>query len=151
MQRDEKSWLGRNWPFVLALGCLVTCLCGVLVPVGCVMGLGSVAFTALGESDVVDEALERAAADPRVGEALGLPLERGWFVRGSLEYRNGGGEADLTVPLEGPRSEATLFLEAVRREGEWVFERLAVELEATGERIDLLEAPADQQGELEWT
>ena len=41
------------------------------------------------------------------------------------------------MPLKGPQGKATLYVVAEKSAGRWSYEVLELEVEATGERIDL--------------
>lgn len=119
------------------LSCLITAIIFVVVGI-CI---GGAFFTVTGlirNSDVVQEALARAERDPQVAAALGTPLETGWLPMGSIETSNGGGNADLTLPISGPRGSGEMSIEAVRSEGVWRYRRLVVTIRDTGQRVDVL-------------
>ena len=44
----------------------------------------------------------------------------------------------LAIPVYGPKGSATVFLEARKSSGEWMFQKLVVDIELTGAQIDLL-------------
>ena len=142
MSRREGSVSPWVWG---GAGCCLGC---VVLPLAVALLAGVVGFGAMGammHSNVVDDAVARAAADPRVVEALGEPLGKGWLIQGSMEVTGASGNADLAVPLSGPGGSGTLYLVARKRAGEWRYERLSLEVKATGERIELpltVEAPA---------
>lgn len=121
-------------------GCTpLTCLIIGLVFVVFGICAGGIVFgvTALiRNSDVVQGAVARAERDPQVVAALGTPLEVGWLTLGSIETSNGGGNADLTLPISGPRGSGQMIVEAVRREGVWQYRRLFVTV--GDRRIDVL-------------
>lgn len=121
-------------------GCtLLSCLIGILLFVLIGACVGGVLFGVTGlirNSDVVQEALARAERDPQVVAALGTPLEVGWLTLGSIETSNGGGSADLNVPISSPRGSGAMLVEAVRREGVWQYRRLIVTV--GDRRIDVL-------------
>lgn len=95
-------------------------------------------------SDVYREALARAKASPGVVRSLGEPLREGLFVSGSIQVTGPSGNAELAIPLSGPRGKGTIYLEARKSAGRWNYSRLLVEVTATGERIDLLK-PGEAQ------
>ena len=47
------------------------------------------------------------------------------------------GEANLSIPLSGPKGKATLYVEAKKSADVWLFQTMVVKIEKTGERIDL--------------
>ena len=121
--------------------------CGTILAVGCSVVLAIVLVTLAGvttfmfhlikKSDVYQEALQRAQADPQVVALLGSPVEPRWWVSGSFNMREDGGHARFTIPLEGPRGRARLHARALRDRRRWVFDRLYVEPDGGGARIDL--------------
>ena len=135
----QRTWWGRNWIWVVPTSC-VGCL---LLPVGCVTALGFLLFGFLRSSEPYALALERARQEPRVIEALGEPIEVGWMMQGSINFDGDSGHADFSIPLTGPRGSARVHVVAERAAGEWVYERLEVEIDATGERIDLRPGPEE--------
>ncbi len=133
-QPHRKSWWGRNWKWVVPVGCLGAILLLALF-IGAIVAL---VFGVIRSSDVYQDAVETARASAAVQAALGSPVEAGYLVTGSINVSGSGGSADLAIPLSGPDGEATLYAVASKSGGQWVFSTLVVGVEATGERIDLL-------------
>jgi hypothetical protein len=52
------------------------------------------------------------------------------------------GEANLSIPISGPKGKARIYLKAEKSLGRWNYSDLVVEIEKTGERIDLKKTPA---------
>lgn len=132
----SKNWWGRNWKWFVPVGCL-----GSLVLLAAfIAGIFFLVFGMMKASGVYEEALARATADPAVVEALGDPIEDGLFVSGNIDISNSSGDANLAIPLSGPRASGTLYAEAVRSQGEWEFTGLVLKLDdPPGGRIELLE------------
>jgi hypothetical protein len=99
-------------------------------------------FGMMKSSDAYKMALARAKADPRVVAALGSPIEDGFFASGNTNVSGTSGQADMTVPLSGPKGKGTLYFVASKFAGQWTFSKLMVEIANTGQRIDLVEDPA---------
>ncbi len=112
---------------------LVACFIFVIV---------SIVFGAMKSSDAYKGAMARAKADPRVINALGTPITDGLFVSGKTNVSGTSGQADMTVPISGPKAKGTLYFVATKFAGKWTFEKLMVEVPNTGQRIDLIEDPA---------
>ncbi len=132
---QPRSWWSRNWAWVVPTGCLGL----LLMPFACVGAVGFLLSGALRSSDVFTQALEMARSHPEVIEALGDPVEPGWSFHGSIDVDGSSGDADYSIPIKGPRGEATLHVVASKRGGRWVFETLIVEIESDGRRIDVLD------------
>jgi hypothetical protein len=82
-------------------------------------------------------AMERVRADPAVTAAIGTPLAEGWLVTGNIHVSGPTGLAELEIPVSGPRGNATVYVDAAKRLGEWHFDHLIVQVAATRQRIDL--------------
>ncbi len=96
-----------------------------------------IVFGALKSTDVYKTALATARTDPRVINALGAPIEDGFFLSGNTNVNGASGKADLAIPITGPKGKGTLYVAATKEAGEWNFSKIVVAVEKTGERIDL--------------
>ncbi|MGH9556166.1 MAG: cytochrome c oxidase assembly factor Coa1 family protein [Terriglobales bacterium] len=136
----QGSWLSRHWGKTLVLGCFGLILAFVVL-VSLIM---VVAFGAMKSSDVYKQAVARAKANPVVVAKLGTPIEEGFFVSGNIESSPGRGEANLTIPISGPKGSANIFAGATKRGGAWEFSVLEVVIGGEGQKIDLLgESPPE--------
>lgn len=133
--RSSPSWLGRNWIWVVPLGCL-TSLVAVVAGVAAIVVL---VFGFMKTSDVYQHALQAATSHQAVIEALGEPIEPGWFVSGSINVAGSSGTADISIPIAGPKGHATIFAVARKSAGRWAYDVLEVEVEGRVERINLRE------------
>ena len=122
------------------------------MPLGCfsiavlfVVFVGSVmliVFTAVKSTDVYKDALARAKVHPAVIEALGSPITEGFLVSGNTNVNGASGEANLSVPIAGPKGKGTLYVAARKSLGQWNYSGLVVEIGQTHQRIDLLQRAA---------
>jgi hypothetical protein len=134
---EKKSTNRTMW--MIGLGCggaIAACLCLVLFA----GGIFAVVFGAIRGSDVYGLAVEAAKESAAVVDAVGEPIEEGWFVSGSVNVDGRSGDANLSIPISGPDGRGQIIAEAYRRSGRWEFTTLTVEIE-NGPIIDLL---ADQ-------
>jgi hypothetical protein len=106
-----------------------------------------IVFGAIKSSDAYKAAVARAKADPRVTEAIGTPIKEAWYVSGNTNVSGGSGKADLSIPIHGPKGEATIYAVATKFAGEWQYSKLAVKIEHTGETIDLADKTAGRPDE----
>lgn len=88
-------------------------------------------------SDAYKQAVARAKSDSRVVEAIGQPIKEGMFVSGNTNVEGGSGKSDLTIPIHGPKGAAKIHAVATKSGGQWEYSNLTVEVEKTGETIDL--------------
>lgn len=134
VQPRQKNWFERNWKWFVPL----VCLWGLAVLAASVALILYLVFGLLKTSDAYKDALARAKANPAVVAALGTPIEAGLFVSGSISVSGTSGDAELAIPISGPRGKGTVYVEARKSSGQWGFGKLVVEIAGTGERINLL-------------
>lgn len=130
----QKGCLGRNWKWMLPVGCLGLILGGVAL----VGGIIFVAMSAMKSSDVYQGALKAAQAHPAAIERLGEPIKDGWLVTGNVNVNAGGGSATLEIPVSGPKNSGKLYVRAVSPDGDWMYERLDLAV-AGAETVSLLD------------
>jgi TonB family protein len=140
-QPQQKGCLGRNWKWLVPVGCL-----GLIVLVAAVgAAIFFAAMSAVKSSEVYQSALERAKSNPAVVEELGEPIKDGWLVRGSVELSGATGRASFQIPISGPKKSGTIYAEALKDPkvsgGGWYYTTLAVEVEGRPDRIDLRGRP----------
>lgn len=130
------GWWSRNWKWFVPTGCCLTPLVLLAAFVAfLVFSVGGV----LKHSDAYKNAVARAKADSRVTSALGTPISEGWFVSGSVHTSLGSGDANLTIPISGPKGKGTITAVASKSGGEWTYSKLEVKIDGSGETIDLME------------
>ena len=135
MERPRrKSWWARNWMWVVPVGCLAP----LVVCCGIITLIVTVAFGAIKSSEVYQEAVTKAKEDKAVQAALGTPIQEGFFVIANMQINDGNGNADLTIPISGPKGAATIHAVAQRAADKWTFSTLEVAVEGAGNRINLL-------------
>lgn len=134
-QEREKNWIERNWKWCVPVGCFGSVL--VIVAFGALIAL--LVFSMIKSSDVYKEALAKAQASEAVQEVMGVPIEGDWYVMGSVRLNGSSGNADLSIPIEGPKGEGTVYLVAQKAAGEWEFSSLVVRFEKENGKVNLLE------------
>jgi hypothetical protein len=134
------GWWSRNWKWFVPTGCLTV----ILLALAFVGVITLIVFSALKSTDVYKSALAQAKDDPEVTEALGSPLEEGWFMSGSTHVEGPSGHADIAIPISGPKGKGTIYAVADKSAGHWGYSTLEVEVKQTGNRIDLLHESGEQ-------
>ena len=133
-QPQRAGWWSRNWKWFVPTGC---CLTPLVLGGAFLAFLVLVVFGAMKQSDAYKMAVARAKADPRVTSALGTPIDEGWFMSGKTNVNGGSGDADLSIPISGPKGKGTIYAVATKSAGEWTYSKLEVKIDSTGETIDL--------------
>ena len=133
-QTPQKGWWGRNWFWVIPVGCLTpVLLCG-----GGILSIVLFVFGTLKTTDVYKEALSRATANAEVKKQLGEPITSGFWVAGAIQLNGAGGNADLLIPISGPKGSAMIQAAATKANDKWDFSKLEVTVDSTKAKIDLL-------------
>jgi Cytochrome oxidase complex assembly protein 1 len=126
----RKGWFSRNWKWLVPT---VLILFFVLP----LMLIGSI-FAAMKNSDAAKECLLRAQNNALVVERLGTPIEEGWLVSGSINTSTTSGDADLAVPISGPKGKGKVYVTAHKAAGAWDYQGMEVAIEGSDQRINLL-------------
>lgn len=127
-ESKRKPWI--RWVVIGCSGLLLLVVVGVASIVSLVMG-------SIKKSGAFQEALEKARSHPAAVAALGEPIVSGFFITGSIHVEGSSGEANLSIPLRGPRGKGTLYVEATKRADRWEFALLELEVTGQVERIDI--------------
>ena len=133
-QAPRGNWWTRNWKWFVPTGCFTLIALGVLFVVCIVF----VVFSVVKASEPYKLAVTRAKSDERVAAALGTPISEGMFASGKTNVNGPSGEADLSIPISGPKGKATIYVVGSKSAGKWEFSKLAVEVDG-GQMIDLNE------------
>ncbi len=131
--QQPKGCLGRNWKWMLPVGCLGLILAGVAL----IGGIVFVAMSAMKSSEVYQGALKVVQTHPAAVERLGEPIKDGWLVQGNIKIDGSGGNANFQIPVSGPKSSGTLYVTAVNPDGAWMYQKL--DLVVGGETTSLLD------------
>ncbi len=129
------GWFSRNWKWAVPVGIFAL----FLLFVAFVFGLVALVFGGIKSSDAYKQALEKARTDPAVVASMGSPIQDSWYLTGSINVSGPTGDADLAIPIHGPKGKGTLYAVAKKSAGQWHFTTLQVEIEGTPGRIDLLQ------------
>jgi TonB family protein len=151
-QPQQKGCLGRNWKWMLPVGCLGIIVVAVLA----IGGIFFFAMSALKSSDVYKGALDRVRSNPEAVEALGEPIKDGWLVQGNVNFTGSSGTANLSIPVSGPKKSGTVVVRAVYENGAWMYENLDLAVEGGGliplnarSKPPELETPDGDEGDTE--
>jgi hypothetical protein len=136
MEADAPNWFGRNWKWLVPVGCLTL----LLLVLGAVLVLVYFVFGMMKQAEPYQHGLAAASANPAVVQALGAPLHGGLMLQGHIEISDEEGSAELTIPIEGPRGEGKVYVVARKRGGHWIYDVLEADIGAPA-RIDLRSPP----------
>ena len=133
----QRSWFKRNWkwfvPLVIVLP-IIVCCGGITAIVGGVFGM-------IKSSEPYKHALATAQSNPQVIAALGTPVEAGFMAGGTLNVNNNNGNAELVIPVKGPKGSGVISVSATKTNGVWSYQTLEFQQAGSQQRIDLKGGP----------
>ena len=138
----KKSWLEQNPYWKIPFGCLTLIFLIALF----VVVLMTVITTSLRNSDVYKQALAQAASNSQVRLQIGEPLKPAWLLSGQLNVSGSTGNANLSIPISGPRGKGTIRAIANKTGRVWRFTYLQISVDGHPASIDLLsiQPPAER-------
>src|SRR5437879_779905 len=98
-QPPTRGWWLRNWKWLVPGGCLTI----LLLFCGFIFALVMLIAGTFKSSDVYKQAMAKAGSNPEVAQKLGTPLKSGMFLSGSVNVEGSSGEANMTIPISGPK------------------------------------------------
>ena len=131
----RRGW-SRN-PWAIGLTIVSGCLLFVIVLLISV-------FALLSHSEAAKLSISTAQSSQLLVQQLGTPLKTGRFITGNINLQNDSGQAELTIPISGPKGKGTLFSEARKTEGIWHLKSLRFARIGSDDKVDLL--PETQPG-----
>lgn len=133
--QKQKSWFGRNWPWVVPVG---GCL-GLIVLL--IIGAGTAIFgisKMITNSKPYEYALEQASTNEEVIAVLGDSITSDGLMQGNISLNNDNGLADITIPIKGSKGKGKVTVVGEKTDGEWTYSSLYVTIKGSKERIELL-------------
>jgi hypothetical protein len=115
--------------------------CGCLLTLGIfalVIGIFAIVLGAIKDSDLYQDSLAQVRGNEQAVQALGEPIEAGWWVGGSMETSGSSGYADFYFPVSGSRASGNVYVVANKSAGLWKFQRVELAVEGQSARIPLL-------------
>ncbi|MET3026798.1 cytochrome c oxidase assembly factor Coa1 family protein [Flavobacterium sp. UW10123] len=131
---QRKSWLNRNWKWLIPSGCLTLLILFGLFIGGIFYEVTSI----IKDSEAYKESMTAVQNNKLVVEKLGSPIKTDGMVSGTVTSNNDVRTCDVQVPIKGPKGKGTLFVVGEKR-GKWKYSEMSVYIENTKEKIDLLQ------------
>jgi len=137
------GWWSRNWKWFVPVTLVSLLVFGAII-IGLIVTLvmgsikGSVPYT---------RALAQAKANPTLIAELGTPIDAGWFVTGSISSSGSSSNAELNIPISGPKGSGTLHVIALKSPfaagtGDWKITVLEAKVDGRSDVINLNEENA---------
>ena len=134
-QEQKKSWFSRNKTWALPTGgCLVVL---IIVAIFVFSLIGGVT-TLFKNSEPYQYAIQQAQESEWVISKIGQPIESDGMTTGNVNFTNGNGTAELSIPIKGNKDEATILVIANKTGEAWDYTTLTVTVDDTEEVHNLL-------------
>lgn len=134
--QESKGWFARNWKWVVPSGgCLLIIILMVAFAGSLFFGISSM----MTDSQAYKDSMEAVSTNQEVIAILGEPIETNGMHGGNFSYKNGVSSAEFSIPIKGPKGEATIFVIGSGKDENWTYETMEVHIDRTNEIIDLLE------------
>jgi hypothetical protein len=130
----NRSWLERNSLWKIPLGCLILV---VLLAAFSIMVM-TIITSSFRHTEVYQQAMAQTTANPQVRELIGEPIKPAWLISGEMHLNGSSGNANLLIPISGPRGRGKIHAVAHKRDGIWRFTWLHVDMANHSTSIDLL-------------
>jgi hypothetical protein len=131
---NNKNWFERNWKWFVPTGCLTLIVVFALFIGGVFFAFSKI----MKRSDVYVQAIELVSQNEECIQAMGEPIEDGWFFSGSIHVSGPSGRAELAIPVSGPKGEGTIYVKAFKEAGKWHFKILEVQIKGQEHRIKII-------------
>lgn len=112
---------------------------GVIVFAAFIVVFGALVFViaaSFKSSEAFQLSVAKLEASQEATDLLGKPMSTG-FPTGSIHIAGPRGGASLSFSVSGPKGSGTVYVEAIKDMGEWRIDRMVLEEERTGRRLDL--------------
>jgi hypothetical protein len=103
-----------------------------------VVGLLAFILQMMKSSEPYQHGVQVVTRDARAQQELGTPVKPGYFFSGSVNVSNSSGNADLAIPVHGPKGGGTVYVVAKKSAGQWSYEKLELAVDGQEQRVDLL-------------
>lgn len=134
-EEPKKNWWQRNWKWFVPTGCLTLIALFVVFIVTIFFTVTSM----LKESTPYVEAFDKVTHHSYVIEQLGEPIEQSALIEGQISLKNNTGDADIRVPLKGPKGEGMLHVIGTKTNEVWTYSKMEVKFTKSNEVLNLLE------------
>jgi hypothetical protein len=115
------------------IAAFIGCGCGALILVGlAVMALifWGVA-KAIKDNAPYNDSITAVQGNQAAIDALGSPIEPGFFPSGSINLNNGEGSVDFSIPVSGPKGKGTVRVVGTKPAGSttWIYDTWQLDIE----------------------
>ena len=137
---EQKSWWKRNWKWLVPLSGIILISLGIFFSSG-MDGIATDLVQAYADTELYDNALEKAKSDERVTELLGeiKPIDQLSNLEGNVEYSNDNKTVNSSIRIIGNKGKGSLDISADRMNNEWNYTKINVRIKNPPENKQTIE------------
>jgi hypothetical protein len=137
---EQKSWWKRNWKWLVPLSGIILISLGIFFSSG-MDGIATDLVQAYEDTELYDNALEKAKSDERVTELLGeiKPIDQLAILEGHVEYSNDNKTVNSSIRIIGNKGKGSLDISADRMNNEWNYTKINVRIKNPPENKQTIE------------
>ena len=111
---------------IIGCGCFGLILLGALVFGGIFFAAGKL----LKNNAPYRDSIAAVVSNPEAIAALGDPVKPGFIPTGNVNFTNGQGDVDLSIPVSGPNGKGTIRVKGKKTAGSdvWIYETWQLEV-----------------------
>lgn len=137
---EHKSWWKQNRKWFVPV-------CGMfLIAVYIFFSSGTSGITtdivqAYNDTDLYENALKKAASDPRVKDMLGeiAPIDKMAIIEGQVQYSNNNKTVNSTIRINGSKGKARMDISANKVKNKWSYSKINIRIKNPPEKRQTIE------------
>ncbi|PKG42537.1 cytochrome c oxidase assembly factor Coa1 family protein [Psychroflexus sp. MES1-P1E] len=126
---EQKSWWKRNWKWLVPVSGIMIISLVIFFSTG-MGGIATDLAQAYADTELYENALERAKSDERVTELLGEiePIDKMAIMEGQVEFSNENKTVNSTIRIVGDKGKARMDISADRIKNKWNYTKIKVRI-----------------------
>ncbi len=136
----QKSWWKRNWKWLIPVIGILLITITVFFSSG-MNGIATDLVQAYADTELYENALNKAKSDKRVTELLGEiePIDKLAIAEGEVQYTNENKTVNSTIRIVGNKGKARMDISADRINDEWNYTKINIRIKNPPEKKQTIE------------
>ena len=137
---EQKSWWKRNWKWFVPLSGISLIIISVFISFG-MGGIGADLAQAYSDTELYENALEKAKSEQKVIELLGEiePIDKLAILEGEVHFTNNNQTVNSSIRLKGTKGKARMDITADKINNEWNYIVINIRIKNPPEKKQTIE------------
>ncbi|MBC9798688.1 cytochrome c oxidase assembly factor Coa1 family protein [Sinomicrobium weinanense] len=137
---EHKSWWKRNWKWSMPVFGMLLIAVYIFFSSGA-PGVTSDIIQAYNDTDLYENAIKKAASDPRVKDLLGEmePIDKMAIIEGQVQYSNNNNTVHSTIRISGSKGKARMDISANKVRNTWNYSKINIRIKNPPEKRQTIE------------